>query len=467
MDLKNGSREDLIAIILAQRDLLTRLEQVVARQAGQIAALDATIKRLTERLGERAAARPDDDEADGGASPAPRGMPGLKPGAAPARPPAPRTRRGRGYARRRMAPTRRVEHAVAACPHCQTPLAGGTVVHRREVLDLPAAPVEVVEHVWLERRCPGCRRPARPPVDLGGVVVGRSRLGVRLVSLLATLREVGRLPVRGIQELLRTLYGLSLSQGGLHRALGQVVARGQGLLAEIRAAIRASPVAHADESGWREAGRNGYVWTFSTPTERYFVRRGRAGSVVDEVLGEVFGGVLVADFYAAYDHYPGLKQRCWAHLLRAIRDLERQHPRDAGLRGWADGVREVYERATAACPLPAHRRAHQRAHEQDLLARCRPYLTDEAAPHAVLCRRIEKYLGELFVFVADPRVPPTNNAAERSLRPVVIARKISGGTRSEAGSVTKMALASLFGTWRARGLDPFAACLDLLSSPQA
>ena len=64
--------------------------------------------------------------------------------------------------------------------------------------------------------------------------------------------------------------------------------------------IRGSPVVHADETGWREDGVNGYVWTFSTPTDRYFVRRGRGKKVVDEVLGESFDGVLVSDFYAAY-----------------------------------------------------------------------------------------------------------------------------------------------------------------------
>ena len=75
-------------------------------------------------------------------------------------------------------------------------------------------------------------------------------------------------------------------------------------VAEVLERIRASPVVQADETGWRQDGANGYVWTFSTPTERYFLRRGRDKGVVDEVLDESFGGVLVSDFYAAYNHYP-------------------------------------------------------------------------------------------------------------------------------------------------------------------
>ena len=69
--------------------------------------------------------------------------------------------------------------------------------------------------------------------------------------------------------------------------------------------VRGSKVVHADETGWRQDGANGYVWTFSTPTERYFLRWGRHKEVLDEVLDDSFGGVLVSDFYAAYDHYPG------------------------------------------------------------------------------------------------------------------------------------------------------------------
>lgn len=87
-------------------------------------------------------------------------------------------------------------------------------------------------------------------------------------------------------------------------------------------------------------------------------------------------------------------------------------------------------------------------------------------PHRRLCARILKHLPALFTFVTAPGVPPTNNAAERSLRHLVIARKISGGTRSPRGTQTRMTLASLFGTWRVQGINPYDACCALLASPQ-
>ena len=119
------------------------------------------------------------------------------------------------------------------------------------------------------------------------------------------LREEGRLPIRSIQWYLRTVHQLRLSVGAIVSAIHQTAQQAQPAVAAMVDRIRASPVVHADETGWRQNGNNGYVWTFSTPTERYFLRRGRGKAVVDEALGESFSGVLVSDFYAAYHHYDG------------------------------------------------------------------------------------------------------------------------------------------------------------------
>ena len=105
----------------------------------------------------------------------------------------------------------------------------------------------------------------------------------------------------------------------------------------LRQEIRASPVVYGeDETGWRQDGRNGYLWSFSTPKVRYFLHRpGRSKRVV----GDEFEGVLVSDFYGAYNVYQGPHQRCWTHLLRDIHQLKEQHPQDLVLARWAHAVR--------------------------------------------------------------------------------------------------------------------------------
>ena len=260
---------------------------------------------------------------------------------------------------------------------------------------------------------------------------------------------------------------MHLSVGAIVQAVHGVARQAETAVREVLEQVRASPVVQGDETGWRQDGSNGYVWTFSTPSERYFLRRGRDKGVVDEVLDSSFSGVLVSDFYAAYNHYPGLKQRCWAHLLRGIHDLKGLYPEDAGLAQWAEAVHQVYTEAKASV-LPRAQPGHrtQLMLEEKLMVLARPFLKDPLAVQAKLCRRMERFIKELFVFVSDPAVPSDNNAAERSLRHLVTSRKISGGTRSGEGTDSKMTLASLFGTWRARGLNPLLECRRLLASPQ-
>ena len=250
------------ALSAADRDVLIAI----------IAQLQATVleqQRVIERLERRIA------ELEGQAKPdGPPRMPGLK-SSSGRQPPAqqqPRKQRRHGFARRRMTPTHRVEHVVENCPDCGTHLTGGWVQRTREVIELPVVPVQVTEHVFIARTCPVCRRRRVPPAQLDGVALGRQRLGVNLISRIATLREEGRLPIRSIQWYLRTVHQLSLSVGAIVSAIHQTAQQAQPAVAAMVDRIRASPVVHADETGWRQHNANGYVWTFSTPTERYFLR---------------------------------------------------------------------------------------------------------------------------------------------------------------------------------------------------
>lgn len=448
MDLLTASHAELIALIEAQR--------------AQIAALSATVAHLEARI----------RDLEGGSG-SPARMPGHKPSRPTPASERPRQPRSTNFARTRSTPTGQVVHAVAVCPQCQAPLAGGSIKRTREVLEVPLSPLVVTEHVYLERGCAQCGRRQTPPAELAGVVVGQSRLGVGLVALIATLREEARLPYRAIQRLLASLYDLQLSVGGLREAVRQVARVARPVVAELGAALAASPVVQVDETGWREAGRNGYVWTATGPPGCRFVYGGRGKGMLAAVLGPDPQGVLVSDFYAVYDGYAGLQQKCWAHLLRDVHDLGVREAADPTVRVWAAAVEAVYRqaqatvRALAAEPAEtAGRQAARRRLMADLLAVCQPYLAEEQAPQGVLCRRIEKQLDALFVFVLDPAVPATNNAAERSLRHLVVSRKISGGTRSRDGTDDKLTLASIFTTWRLRGLNPYEACRDLLVSPQ-
>ena len=312
-DLEAADRDVLIAVIVREQAVIEGLEKRVAHLEG--------------------AAKPSGF----------RRMPGLKPKAdrKPTQPKQPRKARRHGFARERMAPTQRVEHSLDCCPECATQLSGGWTQRTREPINVLVAPEEVSEHVYIARTCPGCRRRCVPPAQLEGVVMGKQRLRVNLTSLIVTLREEARLPIGIIQRYLSTVHGLHLSVGTIVAAVHRTAQMAQSAMADILAQVRASPVVNADETGWREDGENGYVWTFSTPTGRYFLQLSRSQAVVEEVLRNASGSP-VSDFYVAYHHCDGPKQRCWVRLLQDIRDLRSRYPDDEALAQWADAVSRMW-----------------------------------------------------------------------------------------------------------------------------
>jgi len=449
IDLENASREELIHL---NSHLLAQLQALLQR-----------VKQLESEL----------QSLRGGDPPSSSSTPSwVKPNRS-SRKKKKRKPRSQGFARRLDAVTARVEHSLEQCPACKVALTGRRVIKTRQVIELPPVQAQVIEHLLIERACPQCQKHWVPPMDLSSIVVGQQRFGISLQAEVALLREQCRLPFRVIQDYLRHRFGLRASVGQLVALVRGVAECGKGLVEELKQQIRGSPVVNGDETGWRENGRNGYIWSFSTDRVRYFLyRQSRSSEVVKEVLGEEFEGVLVTDFYGGYNVHLGMHQRCWVHLLRDIHELKEKHGKDQSLRRWAAKVKAIYERAKgykgpsaklSSAEKQAERVRRQREFEQELVKVCRPHLKKKRV-QSRLCERIERFLPELFVFVADPRVPSDNNEAERSVREIVVSRKISGGTRSEKGSEAKSIMASLFGTWKLQGLDFYQCCLSLLAA---
>ncbi len=246
-----------------------------------------------------------------------------------------RKKRERSFGRKLERPTERVEHRLERCPDCGRKLSDGWVHARRQVIEIPETPVRVIEHVSIAGWCGACHKRYVPKIDLSGQVVGSSRFGVRLMSLVADLATNCRMPHRTIQRVLSGLYVLKMSLGEISEILHRVAERGQDAYNELKWEIRGSPMVNADETGWREDGVNGYIWSFSTPSARYLLReKSRAGEVVSRTLGDEFAGVLVSDFYGGYNAYGGVKQRCWVHLLRDMRRLREKYPENQSVADW-------------------------------------------------------------------------------------------------------------------------------------
>lgn len=449
------------------RDELAQLRTENAALTAQVAALEQQLAAALARIAELEQQRPD---------PPPFVKPNRPKPDAPKRPRKQRAaHHNRG--RRCEAPTRTEAHALEHCPDCHYPLRGSSIDYRRQVIDLPPPqPVEIIEHQVIKRWCPACQRWHSPTLDLSGQVFGQGRISVRIASLIAFLSLVLRVPVRRMQAYLRTLHHLHISTGEIVELLHQVRRTLQGEVDALKQQARASPILHGDETGWRENGQNGYIWAFSTPGEdavRYYeYDPSRGQHVVRRILGGQFDGHLVSDFYCGYNGYAGKHQRCWVHLLRDLHALKEAQAEDAVVLAWAEDVRALYDDAQRW--LHEHPQPTQEAREQQyvaLTARAHrlglAYAREKKHPCQALAKRLLRHEDELFQFVLVDGLSADNNLAERSIRPLVVIRKISGGSRSPEGTKTRMALASLFETWQARGLNPFDECLRLLSQAAA
>lgn len=387
-----------------------------------------------------------------------------------------RKKRNAAYTRKKEVPTEQIFHTPDTCSDCGGNLGKPTVAYARQVIELPVSSYKVVEHVIFKRWCYFCKKCIQPEVDLSTKVLGKGRIGINLVATIVTMRERLRLPVGVIQKYLSLFYQLKLSKGEIIELLHEVARIGKPTYEKILKQIQTASVVHADETGGRENGKNGYFWSFSTKDVHFLLyRKSRAAKVVEEIVGkdsEKFNGTLTTDFYAAYNTYAGFHQRCWVHLLRDIKELKKNNMKHPPLNNWAKAVKEIYEEAktykgpdsNTPAGLAIQKRINKQHFFEERLKRvCVPYLTKNV-PMSTLCGRIMTFMPELFVFVRFPNVLSDNNQAERMIRHTVIARKIQGGTRSAKGSETKSILTSLFDTWTLQGKNPFQQCKLLLAT---
>ena len=271
-----------------------------------------------------------------------------------------------------------------------------------------------------------------------------------------------------IQKCVKNLFQASISEGEIAELLHRVAQTGKPLYDQLHSQIVSAPFVHGDETGWREDGLNGYIWSFSTPETRYFhYSHSRGHEVPEKMLTPLFRGILVSDFYASYNFYLGEHQRCWVHFWRDVKDLVKQNPKNAGVVAWSKEIHDLYREAKDfRSPHIKERVSARLGFEKRMLDFAAPYARSHL-PVSVLSKRLVQFEKELFTFVEYPEVPSENNPAERSVRPCVIARKISGGTRSAKGSKTMMTLMSLFHTWELRNENGFQNCRSLLTQKSA
>ncbi len=221
----------------------------------------------------------------------------------------------------------------------------------------------------------------------------------------------------------------------------------------LKEQYRLSPVKHADETGWRNDGQSGYAWLFCTPeTSLFSFQNTRSARVPRSVFGEKkLPGVLVVDRYNAYNKAPVQIQYCYAHLLRDVEKLGKDFLDSPEVQSFASTLIPLLAQAMHLRTQPlSDPQYYQQAKEIQHKIR---ELNKSPAQHLAI-RTMQDLFNtnehRLYHWVQDRGVPPDNNLAERDLRPTVIARKVSFGSSSDAGSRTRSVLMSVLHTLNKR-----------------
>jgi transposase len=343
-----------------------------------------------------------------------------------------------------------------ACPWCKSCLSD-LEDHERLVEDIIPAKVVVTCYHTRSGWCPSCRKQVesraleQPPA----ANIPHGQIGINALSTAMLLRIAHRLPFRQVKQIFLDLPNFSISPGTVADQVQRVARWLEGDYEQMILKLRCAKAAYADETGWRTDGQNGWLWTVTSSTDTlYHVDQSRGGKVIIDLLGKAFGGTLVSDFHSAYLKMDCKKQKCLCHLLREL--VESAEKSEAFKTGpffhqakllvkqllrlksrWDELDDNTY--TSRACAL------------EDKLDRLLQSSYDE--PNAKrLAKRMRKYRKELTAFLWDKDLDGTNNAAERALRPAVIARKISGGSRSDNGAEAWATLASLMRSAGQQGL---------------
>jgi hypothetical protein len=407
--------------------------------------------------------------------------PSSDPPDAPPRPQQPKSKRKRGGQKGHRGHHRAlldasevsqiVEHWPAQCPDCQHPLppvdVPGSAPQRQQVWELPPVQAVVTEHRYHRVCCPHCHRQVRAtrPPD-----VPPGAFGPHLTSLVGLLNGRYRLSKREVGSLLHDAWGIAISSGSVVRCGEQVSQALAQPVVALQQVVAQSGAVNVDETGWKEAHQRRWLWVAVTPHgTRFHLAASRKGAELDPLLGPSYTGLVTSDRFSAYKRLPvERRQLCWAHLKR---DLVAFSEAKGAAGAWGERALQVVAQLFALWHRFRQSELDRAALQQQMVPVRTTFRALLQEGEGILHYRLRGFCGELlkleaalWTFLGHEGVEPTNNAAERALRPAVLWRKGSFGSDSPAGLRFVERFLSVAATCRQQGRHLLTFLSDALTA---
>jgi len=360
------------------------------------------------------------------------------------------------------------------CLHCGGELSAPRLEQQYQ-LDIPPVKPEVTQFNIEVAHCIQCGRQAQgrhPEQTSDGLGPTAIHFGPRVLGLAAEMKHALGVPYRKVCHILAEGFGFSASAGGLARAGQRLAKKAEPTYDHLIFSLRQQDGVCVDETSWKINGNNAWLWVFtSEQVTLYTIDPRRAGEVAERILGRDFEGVLTCDCFLAYNPLPYKQQKCLGHLLHRCDDIADQPRPDTAIQL----SQQVARLLRGAIKLKQQKESHPPWLYDQACARLEQALDrllnkagqpdDEAARRLV--NLLSKQRHRLFTFLYNDPVQPTNNAAERAIRPAVIVRKTSAGNRSEVGAKTHAIITSLWQTCQQQDHNFLAVVTELLRQPSA
>jgi transposase len=347
------------------------------------------------------------------------------------------------------------EAKLRGCPECGKRLQA-IRKHEQFVTDIPVVEVKTTHFVTYSGYCTSCHKRVRsqhPEQTSQATGAAGVMVGPRAKALAADLKHRLGVSYGKVSEVLNDAFGLSVSRSGWCQADQKLAGTARPVYEELLEAIRQCSVVNADETGWRIGTLSAWLWVFThRDLTVYTIRANRSSDVVLDILGTHFSGILTSDGLLSYDNRrlkDWLKQKCLSHLLKDLKEMN--EIKTGRALHFARQTTCLLQEALALKrekPTLFSRMFSQRAQILEerldrLIATSRRF---SDADNARFAKRLRKHRPHLLRFLYVDELEPTNNLAERMLRPAVITRKTNGCNRTQNGATAHSILSSVLVT---------------------